>query len=93
VRTKNLIHSCLFVKKQELIENASVSLLSLGVHYLMHALIRNAELPGEAGLRNAGGISGADEGVTFLDAERLVRLRGIIVDEIQGRSDQIFPWL
>jgi hypothetical protein len=59
----------------------------------MHALIRNAELPREVGLRNTGGISGADEGVPFLDAEGLVRLRGVVVDEIQGRSDQISPWL
>ena len=59
----------------------------------MHALVRNAELPREVSLRDASSVSGTNEGVTFLDTEGLVRLREVIVDEIQGRSDQIFPWL
>jgi hypothetical protein len=63
------------------------------MHNLMDALVRNAELPGEVGLRDASRVSGANEGVAFLRAEGWIRLRGILVDEIQGGGDQIRPIL
>ena len=54
----------------------------------MHALVRNTELPRQLSLRNASSVSGADEGIALLDAQGIVRLRGVVVHDFERGTGQ-----
>lgn len=50
----------------------------------MHALVRDPELPREFSLRDASGISGADEGIALLSGESFVTRRGVGVYDFES---------
>jgi len=50
----------------------------------MHPLVRDAKLSRQLGLRNASSVSGADDFIALLDGEEGIRLRGIVVHDLEG---------
>ena len=49
----------------------------------MHSLIRNAKLPREFGLRDASGVSGADNDIAFFGRERWIRRHGDSIELVE----------
>ncbi len=52
-------------------------LLSLPMHNLMHALVRNTELPRKLNLRDSSSISSTNNDIAFTSGESWIRRRGL----------------